>query len=163
MKITGLFALVFMLFSCSMISMYLPSEGNLDSSLKGMVFINEVSATHPDDDDWVEIYNASDSSVDLWGFGFSDKPLDPLQWSLPLHSIIAGKSYLVIEFNGKADSPSFGLKDADPLILSTPDGKTTIDSLGSILDTNTASFGRSSDGADTWTSFTTPTKGGPNS
>ncbi len=57
------------------------------------LFVNEILATNiqalPDEqgeyDDWFELYNASDDSVNIGGLCFTDNENTPCRWQLPLH------------------------------------------------------------------------------
>ena len=67
------------------------------------VFINEIMSSNgvtiPDEDgdfsDWIEIYNAESTEVDLSGYGLSDDVSLPYKWILPSITI-APKDHLVI-------------------------------------------------------------------
>ena len=67
------------------------------------VFINEIMSSNgvtiPDEDgdfsDWIEIYNAESTEVDLSGYGLSDDVSLPYKWILPSITI-APKEHLVI-------------------------------------------------------------------
>lgn len=65
--------------------------------------INELMASndtaHADEndeyDDWIEIYNASDSDINLDGFYLSDSPNWPNKWALP-NKVLESDKYLMI-------------------------------------------------------------------
>ena len=72
------------------------------------IFINEVMASnssayadeHGEFDDWFELYNASEDSVNVGGLSFTDTDTDASQWQLPLNfpaqTTIPPHAYLVI-------------------------------------------------------------------
>jgi len=72
------------------------------------IVINEMmasnSATIQDEDgdspDWIELYNFSQHSIDLNGFGLSDNAADPFKWTFPSLSLEPGK-YLIVFASGK--------------------------------------------------------------
>ncbi len=47
-------------------------------------------------DDWVELYNNSDSPIDLSGYYLSDDVSDLTKWTFPAGTVIQGKDYLII-------------------------------------------------------------------
>jgi hypothetical protein len=47
-------------------------------------------------DDWVELFNNSDSPIDLGGYFLSDDVSDLTRWSFPAGTMINGKGYLII-------------------------------------------------------------------
>lgn len=70
---------------------------------KGQVMINEIMSSNGtalyDEDgnapDWIELWNASDTSYDLTGVGLSDDPAQPFKWRFPSY-IMAPRQYLVV-------------------------------------------------------------------
>ena len=84
----------------------------------GAVHINEVQISnditildengeHPD---WVELYNDSDSAVNLSGWGLSDKASKPYKWVFPENTYIMANGYLTVfadgRENGSANLPA---------------------------------------------------------
>lgn len=47
-------------------------------------------------DDWVELYNNSDSSIDMSGYYLSDDPEELMKWEFPAGTSIEGRGYLTI-------------------------------------------------------------------
>lgn len=68
------------------------------------VVVNEVVATNTEgitdeegkNEDWVEIYNNSDESIDLSGFYLTDTYGLSRQWQIPSGTVISAREYLVI-------------------------------------------------------------------
>ncbi len=72
------------------------------------IVINEVmaanSATIKDEDvaspDWIELYNDSTASIDLYGFGLSDDPANPFKWTFP-SKLIEPEQFLIVFASNK--------------------------------------------------------------
>ena len=68
------------------------------------VVINELMADNDnvimdpqgDFDDWLELYNTSDKSVDLSGMYLSDKEDNPTKWQFPVGTMIQANEYLIV-------------------------------------------------------------------
>jgi hypothetical protein len=143
------------------------------SSGQGLV-INEIGASNSsiifDEDgsssDWIELYNWSDSPVDLSGFGLSNKKSKPDKWIFP-SVLIPAKSYLIVfasdkdrmttplhtNFKVSASGEFLSLSDAEGIIIDsiqTPPMGTDI------------SFGRIPDGTKNWAVLSEPTPGEEN-
>jgi spore coat protein CotH len=144
------------------------------SELAGEIFINEVLASNRtvlnDEDaessDWIEIFNASGSTVDLSGCYLSNEPDRPFLWKMPDLKLQPGE-YMTIFASGKdrAGDPlhtNFTLKRSqDTLVFRDRDGR-IIDSLAFSKNLPDISFGRSPDHPETLLYFTRPTPGGRN-
>jgi len=76
------------------------------SVLKGQVVINEIASRGTITDisgeqsDWIELYNAGATPVNLWNYGLSDDVLNPLKWKFPALTINPD-SYVLVLANGK--------------------------------------------------------------
>ena len=59
---------------------------------------NDNTAEDPqgDYDDWVELFNRTDSPVDLSGMYLSDKVDNPTKWQFPDGTMIAANGYLIV-------------------------------------------------------------------
>lgn len=147
------------------------------STMFGQLFINEYSCSNfngPTDafgerEDWVEIYNASATAVNLAGYYISDKSSNVMKWLVPSGSVPAN-GYTMVYFSkrGVVQSseihPKFALSQTqgDWIILSDPLAN-VVDSLKiRHLTKENHSYGRSSNGASTWKLFTTPTPNAAN-
>ena len=72
------------------------------------IYINEVAASNgsafQDEDgeyvDWIELYNDSEESISLKGFGLSDQKEVPKRWEFP-DIVMEPKSYLIVCASGK--------------------------------------------------------------
>ncbi|MGC6467207.1 MAG: CotH kinase family protein [Akkermansiaceae bacterium] len=83
-------------------------------------------------DDWVEIYNAGNSNLDLQGYFVSDEVDDPLKWMIPGSVVVPAGGYVILWLDGdEEDGPKhlpFRLAaEGDSFLLSTPDGETVLD------------------------------------
>ena len=71
---------------------------------RGGVLINEVNAgnwkgaidNYGDAEDWVELYNPGTTEVDLTGYGLSNKPASPFNWTFPNGVKVPAKAYLTV-------------------------------------------------------------------
>lgn len=141
------------------------------------IAINEVmasnSTTITDEDgdysDWIELYNTTDRSINLDGYGLSDNNNNAFKWTLPEITIEPG-SFLLIWASGKdrtePDSPlhtNFAIAaDGEEILLTRPDG-TALDSIPPTEIPTDVSFGRKPDGSGDWFLFDEPTPGSSNS
>lgn len=138
------------------------------------VVINEFSASNKttlydqdnDAEDWIELYNASNATVNLDGWGLSDDPAEPGKWNLPAVSLAPGKFLVVFASDKDITSgsylhTSFKLTQTrnEWVVLSTPGGL-VVDQRQMLVHTQRDhAYGRSTDGSDTWAVFTDPTPG----
>ncbi|MFT7579953.1 MAG: hypothetical protein ACI9MR_001620 [Myxococcota bacterium] len=123
---------------------------------EAQVVINEVSMNG---DDWVEFYNAGDTTADIGGWLMRDS--DPTHAFLfPADTLLPAGVYLLVERN--ADGFDFGLGGADSVLLF--DGDTTVDSTtwtdGAVADGFT--WGRFPNGSGTFDVLFEPTPGAAN-
>ena len=116
--------------------------------------------------DWIEIYNAGTAAVDLNGYYLSDNANSPFKFRIEGSTILPAGGYLLVWADEQGSQgklhASFQLSGTGEEVgLYYFDGR-TIDfkSFGAQLD-NT-SFGRVTDGADSWRSFVNPTPGRSN-
>ncbi len=106
-----------------------------DEAIKSDVVINElqpVNTTTVTDqdgeyDDWIELYNLSESTKDISGYFLSDNKDHFSKWQFPSGTSIPGKGYLIIWADN--DSAQLGLhanfklsSQGEEVLLSTPDG-----------------------------------------
>ncbi|MFO7979116.1 MAG: lamin tail domain-containing protein, partial [Bacteroidales bacterium] len=132
--------------------------------------LNETTAADEDGDypDWIELYNGGNSTIDLQGYGLSDRPVEPFRWVLPQVEVPPG-GYLLIWASGKDRSDSqqplhasFSINNSgEPLLLTHPQG-TLIDSVPPIEIPADLSFGRKPSGGSAWLFFTDATPGADN-
>ncbi len=145
----------------------------VDESVTYPVVINEFIAAnsnvHADAfgeyDDWVELYNPADSSINLSGLFLSDNPQNHRKWALPDTIIQPGEFLLIWADEDSSQGPmhaNFKLSRQGEFIgLYAPEavGNFVIDSLAFAALETDISFGRSPDAAENWIQFSTPTPG----
>ncbi len=120
-------------------------------------------------DDWIEIYNAGSTPVDMGRFYFSDSE-DPFDDRIPGddpdRTTIQPGGYLLFWADSDTEQGANHLKfrlsiNGETLSLYYKDGR-LIDSHTFGAQTSDVSEGRSPDGADTWMKFNTPTPAASN-
>jgi gliding motility-associated-like protein len=141
------------------------------------VVINEYSGAnvsqHTDGfgvyEDWFELYNPTSSPVDLTGWYLSDRPTNPLKFLIPSGTVPAN-GYLMVYCSGRAQTlggvihTSFKLTQTKPesILISNAAG-VLVDEVLMIPCQANHSRGRTTNGAATWSLFTTPTQNAANS
>lgn len=139
------------------------SPGSADPLLPVGVVVNEIMAhtdyTSPpyDSNDWIELYNAGDSAVDLGaGWYLSDNVEQLKKWSLPSLRLQPGARVTFDEITGFHNpiTAGFGLdKAGEQVVLSYLPGNgqdRIVDSVRFKGQENFISLGRLPDGADAW-------------
>ncbi|TAL57683.1 MAG: hypothetical protein EPN85_13475, partial [Bacteroidetes bacterium] len=152
------------------------------SSLNAQVVINEFSASnlnqyvddHSDYEDWIELFNAGGSSVNLTGYYLSDDSLQNTKWKFPTGTSITANGFIRVWASNRNVSvganyhTNFSIKqtknnpeyvvfsDASgvriEVIRITPKRKTQLGH----------SYGRTANGGVTWGVFKTPTPNASN-
>ncbi len=115
-------------------------------------------------EDWVELYNVTGAPIDLTGYYLSDKAGNPLKWQIPSGIIPANGFLMVIAstrgvVNGTEIHPNFNLKQTrgEWIILSNNLGNLVDEIEMTQMTKADHSIGRTTNGAGTWSLFTTPT------
>ena len=145
--------------------------------VSSQVIINEYSCSNingPTDaygekEDWIELLNTSGSPVSLTGWYLSDKPTNLTKWPIPSGTIAANGYKMVFcskrnTVNGNEYHPNFNLSqtEGDWIILTNP-SLVVVDSFKIIhLTKSDHSIGRTTNGAATFSLFTTPTPNAAN-
>ena len=83
-------------------------EAKIATSSDPAIVINEFMAknetTHADPqgdfDDWIELANTTDSTIDLTGHFLSDDPTEPTKWSFPKGAAVGPRGYLMVWADG---------------------------------------------------------------
>lgn len=149
----------------------------LFNSLSAQIKINEYSCSNLNGindnfnqrEDWIELYNAGASAVNVTGYHLSDNENNIQKWAFPSGTINAG-SLMMIYCSGRDTvvgnfyHPNFKLTQSryEKIILSDPSGN-VIDSLTLEPINENYSWGRTTNGASTWNIFTTPSPNVANS
>jgi len=133
------------------------------------------STTIPDEagefDDWMEIYNAGSTSIDIGGLYISDDLDDLEKWQIPesdptLTTIESG-GFLILWLDGDIDQgilhTDFKLSaSGEAIVLTESDGESVIDDYEFGSQIADVSYGRLLNGGNTWTAFIIPTPGTSN-
>lgn len=156
-----------------------PYDITITSGDLPMLVINEIMASNqttlldPDGvdeyDDWIEIYNAGTTAVDMGRYYFSDSedPFDDrIQRDMPDKTTIQPGGYLLFWADSDTEQGPKHLKfklsvDGEILSLYYKDGR-LIDSHTFGVQSADVSEGRSQDGASDWIKFNTPTPASSN-
>jgi len=147
-----------------------------------MLFINEFMASNNSSsgyhdpngnyDDWIEIYNLGDTSVNMAGMYLTDNLANTTKFHIPAgyssQTTIPARGFLVFwaddetiqgplhtNFKLSADGEEIGLYDTD--------GVTQIDAVAFLEQTANVSYGRYPDAEENWRFFSTATPGASNS
>ena len=123
--------------------------------------------------DWIELYNPSNSSVDLSGMSLTDQLTTPRRWIFPPGSVIAAGGYRVVEFDASAPATTnsspvlntgFGLKssgDSIYLFNRPQSGGELLDAISFGVQAPDWSIGRVPSGGTNWV-LNIPTQGSLN-
>lgn len=118
--------------------------------------------------DWIELYNSTDTDMDISGFGISDNLSQPMKYRFPDGTTIAAKGYLVVFCsgnegmqNGELHAP-FGLRSyGEDVVIANRAGR-IIDSYSFKNQETDVSMARIPDGAGEFQSNSQPSPGYPN-
>ncbi len=123
-----------------------------------------------DYDDWIEIYNTGDEAVDISGMFLTDNLSFPDKWRIPDNNtpetIIPPHGYLLIWADNE---PNEGTLHANFKLSADGEEIALIDGDGNLIDSITfgpqqpdVSYGRLSDGAESWRFFDVPSPAASN-
>ena len=118
--------------------------------------------------DWIELYNSTDTDMDISGFGISDNLSQPMKYRFPDGTTIAAKGYLVVFCsgnegmqNGELHAP-FGLRSyGEDVVIANRAGR-IIDSYSFKNQETDVSMARIPDGAGELQPNSQPSPGYPN-
>lgn len=157
--------------------LFILSLGVFIPQLRSQVVINEYSAANfstttdnfGDTPDWIELYNAGGSVVNIGNYYLSDKVTNPLKWQCPNININPGER---IRFWASNRNTIIGTDYHTNFKITQSEGNDVIslaDNMANILDLvnvdpnqRNHSRGRITDGGATWVVFSNPTPGGAN-
>jgi hypothetical protein len=136
------------------------------------IVINEVFADNANfaeadgnNPDWVELYNPSETAVDLAGMSLTDQLTLPTRWVFPAGAIINGKGFFKVKFDSdqaaSSSNTGFGLKangGAVYLFNRASENSTLLSSIRYGLQATDWSIGRVPDGSTNWV-LTVPSLG----
>ena len=147
-------------------------------SSKSQLVINEYSCSNANTiadgfgqfEDWVELYNNTASPINVSGYYLSDDPANPMKWAIPTTTdILAGNRRMVfcsdrgVVTGAGQIHPDFKLTQThnEWFLISNASG-ILIDSVKLNLTQRGHSRGRTTDGANTWSLFDTPSANASN-
>ncbi len=149
------------------------SEPNIPVVINEILADNGTAGRDPQNeyDDWIELYNAGDSPVDIGGMYLTDDLSVRTKWRIPSNTpadtTIAPHGYLLIWADG--DTADAGLHagfrlsaDGEQIGLVAADGTTQIDGFSFGQQARDTSYGRYPDGDPNLQLLTPPTPGAPN-
>lgn len=118
--------------------------------------------------DWIELYNSTDTDMDISGFGISDNLSQPMKYRFPDGTKIAARGYLVVFCsgnegmqNGELHAP-FGLRSyGEDVVIANRAGR-IIDSYSFKNQETDVSMARMPDGTGELQSNSQPSPGYPN-
>jgi hypothetical protein len=119
--------------------------------------------------DWIELYNAGATAVDLSGMYLTDDFTNPTKWRIPDGVSIAAHGYVLFWADNDTDQgkmhTNFALSTAGEqigLFDTAERDYAKIDAVTFGVQTADVSYGRTTDGAATWRKFVQPTPGDAN-
>jgi gliding motility-associated-like protein len=120
-------------------------------------------------EDWIELYNPTAAPVSLSGFYLSDALNKPTKYQLGAGVSIPANGFLLIWASGRNITTGANLHASFKLTQTKPEKIILRDASLNIIDSITLvptqknhSYGRSTNGASTWSVFSTPTPGTSN-
>lgn len=123
---------------------------------RAQIVINEIESNGGSPDDWVELYNAGATPVDLARYLLKDND-DTHIFTVPDNTVIAAGGYYVAEVGATA----YGLGGADSVRLYAPMSETPFESYAWTAHASTT-YGRCPNGTGAITTTTSVTKGAAN-
>ena len=136
------------------------------------LFINEIQAINDhtiedvngDSSDWIELYNAGATDIDLGGMYLTDDPLVPTRRQLPSGLVVPAGGYLILWASDDISTDHLGFKlnglgEAVALFDRLDRGLGMIDAVFYTPQAVDVSLGRYPDGGAQWITMTTPTPG----
>lgn len=138
-----------------------PGAGNATSALYSDICINEfhVTSSAGGVDDWVELFNRGDSTVDIGGMYLSDKRSENLKYMIPGGTMLAAGEFALF------DEVTLGFSfssTGEVIMLTAADGLSGLDFYDFAEQTADVSEGRLSDGESRWFHLVNPTPGATN-
>jgi len=163
MRLSKLYLLFFTLFlSCSVFSQVVINEYSCSN-------VSTITDNYGEYEDWIELYNKGGSSVNLAGYYLSDSKTKIKKWTVPTGITIPANGRVMFWASGRNIVVGTNYHTNFKIQQTKPDGIILANSLGAIIDslsTNPTqddhSRARVTDGALTWSLFTTPTPNAAN-
>jgi CotH kinase protein/Lamin Tail Domain/Chitobiase/beta-hexosaminidase C-terminal domain/Secretion system C-terminal sorting domain/SprB repeat/Divergent InlB B-repeat domain len=160
-KLTPICKALFLFFLFTMSNGFLSAQ---------QLFINEFLASNSnvnadefgENDDWVEIYNASSNAISLTGMFFTDDIINTTKWAFAPGTSIPANGFLLLWCDDQTTQGSlhtnFKLSGSgETIALVAANATTIIDSYTFGPQTANVSQGRQTNGGTPWVSFSSPT------
>ncbi|RLD24111.1 MAG: hypothetical protein DRI54_06505, partial [Bacteroidetes bacterium] len=115
--------------------------------------------------DWIELYNAYDSTVNIGGYYLTDKRSDTTKWIIPEGTKINPDEYLIV-WADRLDTAlhtNFKLNRSKGQIALFSNKKKLLDHVDYLIQEPNISSGRNGDGGKQWVYYDEPTPGFSNS
>ncbi|MCD4664817.1 MAG: CotH kinase family protein, partial [Bacteroidales bacterium] len=118
-------------------------------------------------DDWIEIYNFGDDTIDINGLYITDDLTESQKWQFTEELLILPDSFALIWADNEPEQGTnhVGFKlsgDGEQIGLYTPENLLLVDSIIFEEQISDVSMGRQPDGGVIWNNFVTPTPGSSN-
>ncbi|GEM_PF-356046 len=127
---------------------------------------NQITIAGPDETypDWIELFNASNETINLSGMYLTDSSTNPTKCRFPEGVTITPRGYLLIWADNSSEQSSlhtgFALNaNGEEICLFASDGETLIDSISFDKQLSDVSYGRFPDGGSHWEHFLKATPG----
>lgn len=139
--------------------------------LNEVMAYNSVYVSDPDEpgetSDWIELYNAGSTALDLGGFSLTDDSAEPLKYPLPAGLTIPAGGFLTIWADDDVEQGPLHAGFTLPyyqgaIYLYGAEGRVLLDQTGITLTLPNRSWGRTSDGDGSWALQTCPSQAAPN-
>jgi hypothetical protein len=144
-------------------------------AVSGRVVLNEIAARNTGSvasdgraPDWIELFNAGSTPVDLGGMSLTDDVLAPAKFTFPVSTTIVPQGFLIVWCDDATNAPGihtgFGLSDRGQtlaLLATGAAGYSVQDFVTFGLQLPDLTIGRVADGKGAW-QLTQPTPGRPN-
>lgn len=131
--------------------------------------ISQTADNYGQFNDWVELYNAGASPVNIGGYYMSDNVNNPDKWAFPAGTTIAAGGFMRVVCSGLNVVSGIWYHTSYKMTQCKPEEVCFSDAAGVILDSMTLrrnqsnhSWGRTTDGGAAWSVFMTPTLGASN-
>jgi len=143
---------------------------------KSQVVVNEYSVSNLDNyidnydkfEDWIELYNAGNTIVEIGGYYLSDKNTNPTKWQIPFNTTIHAGEHIIFWASGRDEvknghyHTNFKLsqtkQNVEYIVLANPEGD-IINELQLEITQLGHSRGRSTDGGENWVLYKFPSAG----
>lgn len=145
------------------------SEPVLPEQSDARLLINEVMCNPADGEfDFVEIYNAGDTDVDLGGFILQDEDREEKEYVIPEGTVVKAGGVIVFSESDDGKNPDgsfvFGLGKKGEWVYLLDSGRNEVDKVEvpDMKDYEGYSYARVGDGGETWEMAADPTPGASN-